>query len=64
MIVSCIRKLALPGQRVRDDGLQVVEMRPPFEGRTDKVGRGNDVGGVARAPAGELDLEIDAGRPA
>ena len=41
----------------------VVEVRLPFEGRTGKVGSGDDVGGVAWAPAGEPDLEISSGDP-
>src|SRR6266508_6812629 len=38
------RQLALPSERMLDDGLQVVELRPPPERRTDAVRGGDDLG--------------------
>src|SRR5262245_112541 len=57
------QKLALPCQRVAHDGLQVVEMRLPFEQRTDTVGSRHDPCGVASTPVRERDLEVDARDP-
>src|SRR5262249_25235805 len=57
------QKLALPCQRVPNDGLQVVEMRLPFEQRTSTVGSRHDPCRVASPPAGESDLEVDARDP-
>src|SRR5215471_15261525 len=53
-------KLALPCQRVAHDGLQVVEMRLPFEQRTGSVGSRHDLCRVPGPPADERDLEVDA----
>jgi len=58
---STFRKLALPCQRVADDGFQIVKTRLPFERRADAVAGGDDLCRIARPAAGELDLEIDAG---
>ena len=44
-----------------DDGLQIIEMRLPFERGPGTVGGRDDVGRIARPPASELDLEVDAG---
>jgi hypothetical protein len=45
------RKLALPCQRVSDDGLQIVKARRPSERGTDPVTRGYDLCRVAPKPA-------------
>src|SRR5262245_41510947 len=57
------QKLALPCQRVANDGLQVIEMRLPFEQRAGPVGSRHDLCGVAGPPARECDLKVDAGDP-
>ena len=44
-------------------GLQVIEMRLPFEQRTGTIGSRHDLCGVASPPAGERDLEVDARDP-
>ena len=54
------RKLALPRQRVGDDGGEVIETRLPFERSPDALGGRNDPNRVARPPVRELDLEVDA----
>ena len=61
--IGARQKLALPCQRVAHDGLQVVEMRLPFEQRTDTVGSRHDLCGVASTSARERDLEVDARDP-
>ena len=61
MAVGALRKLALPCQRVGNNGLQIVKMRFPIESGADAIAGGDELGGVARAAPGELDLEIDAG---
>ena len=43
-----------------DDGLQIVEMRLPIERGPGTVGGRDDAGRIARPPARELDLEVDA----
>src|SRR5712692_10544000 len=53
-------ELALPGERVRDDGRQVVELRLPRERRPDAVGGGDDASRIAGPALGEVDLEVDA----
>ncbi len=55
------RELAFPRQSMRDDDPQVVEAWLPAQGGARPVGRRDDLGGVSGAPAGKLDLEIDAG---
>jgi hypothetical protein len=55
MAVGALRKLALPCQRVGNNGLQIVKMRFPIEGGADAIAGGDELGGVARAAAGELD---------
>src|SRR5262245_21209682 len=57
------QKLALPCQRVAHDGLQVVEMRLPFEQRTGTIRSRHDLCRVPGSPAGERDLEVDARDP-
>src|SRR5262245_7667965 len=57
---GAFRKLALPCERVDDDGLQIVKARLPYESGTDPVARGHDLCRVARPPRCELDLEVDA----
>src|SRR5262245_51653363 len=52
--IGARQKLALPCQRVAYDGLQIVEMRLPFEQRTDTVGSRHDLCGVANAPANAI----------
>src|SRR5262249_23739734 len=54
------QKLALPCQRVTHDGLQVVEIRLPFEQRTGTVGSRHDLCRVPGPPADERNLEVDA----
>src|SRR5262245_38462692 len=54
------QKLALPCERVTHDGLQVVEIRLPFEQRTGTVGSRHDLCRVPGPPADERDLEVDA----
>src|SRR6516225_8746788 len=61
--IGARQKLALPCQRVAHYGLQVVEMRLPFEQRTDTVGSRHDLCGVASTSARERDLEVDARDP-
>jgi hypothetical protein len=46
---------------VTNDGRQIVETRLPFEHTADAVAGGDELGRVARAAAGTLDLEVDAG---
>ena len=53
-------KLALPRQRVRDDGLQIVKARLPSERGADLVAGGDDLCRVARPPRRDLDLEVGA----
>jgi hypothetical protein len=55
MAVGALRKLALPCQRVGNNGLQIVKMRFPIESGADAIAGGDELGGVARAAAGELD---------
>src|SRR5215813_5451052 len=55
------QKLALPCPRLAHDGLQVVEMRLPFEQRTGMVGSRHDLCRVPGPSAGGCALEIDAG---
>ena len=56
-----LQKSALPCQRVRDDGGEIVELRLPSERGRDAVACRDDLRRIARPAAGELDLEIDAG---
>src|SRR6516164_847247 len=57
---GAFRKLALPCQRVSDDGLQIVKARLPSECGTDSVAGGHDLCRVARPPRCKLDLQVDA----
>src|SRR6266849_9296181 len=56
-------KLSFPCQGMGDDGIQVIEMRFPMQHGANAIRGRDDLRGIARAPAGELDLEVDAGHP-
>jgi hypothetical protein len=58
---DAFRKLALPCQRVGDDGLQIVKARLPSERGTDSVTGGHELCRVARPPQCELDAADVAG---
>ena len=58
---GAFRKLALPCQSVSDDGFQIVKTRLPVERSADTIAGSDDLWRIALSPAGELDLEIDAG---
>jgi hypothetical protein len=52
---GAFQKLALPCQRVADDGLQIVKVRLPSERDADAVASGDELGRIARPAAGEFD---------
>src|SRR6185369_17931752 len=56
-------KPALPCQRVRDDGREIVVSRLPSERRTRALACGHDLRRIARPASRELDLDIDARDP-
>src|SRR6185503_14975638 len=56
------RQAALPGERMADDGVEVVELRPPVERRLDAGDVGDQRGRIAGPAAGALDREIAADR--
>src|SRR6202048_1343030 len=62
---ACLRclglPLALPGERMLDNGWEAGEPRLQFQHRPRAIGGRNDLRGIARAPPGELHLEILAG---
>src|SRR4029079_18954698 len=60
---SALQKSALPCQGMRDDGREIVELRLPSERGTRALACRDDLRGIARPAAGELDHEIDAGDP-
>ena len=55
-------ELAFPGERMGDDGGEIVVLRPPSEHGRDAVRLRHDPGRIARPGAGAVDPEIDAGR--
>src|SRR3954463_6834387 len=58
-----LQKRALPCQRVRDDGREIVVSRLPSERGTRALACRDDLRGIARPAAGEFDREIHAGDP-
>src|SRR5262249_29070707 len=42
-----VRQRALPGERVADDGRQIIELGPPAERRANLIGAGDEGGGIA-----------------
>ena len=49
------RQPPFPGQRVGDDGIEIVELRPPVERRVDARHIGDQRGRITGAAAGNLD---------
>src|SRR6476661_7814090 len=57
-----VRQPALPGERMADDGVEVVELRPPVECRLDAGHVGDQRGRIAGPAAGALDRKVAADR--
>ena len=55
-----LRQLVFPGQRVGDDGVEVLEAGLPVERRVNTGNVSHQGGRIARAPPFDLDREIDA----
>src|SRR5579864_4437232 len=52
---------ALPVERLSDDGVEVVALGTPAQRRPDEIRLGDNRGGIAGAPSGDIHLEVDAG---
>src|SRR4051812_15486867 len=62
-ILAPLRQLPFPRQRIGDDRVEIVELRPPGEGREDLAIVGDQSVGVARAPCLHPPLDLDVGDP-
>src|SRR5262245_28594126 len=59
-LISPLHQLALPGQRMPDDGRQLVELRLPAEHAARAIGARDKLRRIAGAATRKLDLEVDA----
>ena len=55
----CSSQPLLPGERVSDDGGEIIVLWPPPKHHAGVIGSRDDLGGVAGSARCDLDLEVD-----